>query len=246
MIVIPMAGLSARFFEAGYDKPKYMLEAHGKTLFEHSVESFERYFKNRPFLFVVRDVYDTPAFVTESAEKLGIADFRVVILDQPTRGQAETVFLALRQASIEDGPITIFNIDTFRPGFRFPPKEEIGDGFLEVFKGTGDNWSFARPVDDRSRQVAETAEKRPISDLCSTGLYHFSSANDFKRGFEHYRNLPKEQWAKGELYVAPIYNQLINSGKTIFYSLIPHDAVIFCGTPQEYQEFVDGSSSQGL
>lgn len=240
MIVIPMAGLSARFFKAGYDKPKYMLEAHGKTLFEHSVASFERYFKELPFLFIVRDVYDTPAFVTESAEKLGIADFRVVTLEQETRGQAETVFLALQQANVDDGPITIFNIDTFRPGFRFPPEEAIGDGFLEVFRGTGDNWSFARPVDGQSLQVAETAEKRPISDLCSTGLYHFSSANDFNKSFEHYRNLPQEQWAKGELYVAPIYNQLIKSGKTIFYSLIPRDAVIFCGTPQEYQDFLDG------
>ncbi|EII5689729.1 capsular biosynthesis protein, partial [Vibrio parahaemolyticus] len=26
MIVIPMAGMSSRFFKAGYDKPKYMLE----------------------------------------------------------------------------------------------------------------------------------------------------------------------------------------------------------------------------
>ncbi|EGR1720790.1 capsular biosynthesis protein, partial [Vibrio parahaemolyticus] len=25
MIVIPMAGMSSRFFKAGYDKPKYML-----------------------------------------------------------------------------------------------------------------------------------------------------------------------------------------------------------------------------
>ncbi|EGR2739468.1 capsular biosynthesis protein, partial [Vibrio parahaemolyticus] len=29
MIVIPMAGMSSRFFKAGYDKPKYMLEATG-------------------------------------------------------------------------------------------------------------------------------------------------------------------------------------------------------------------------
>ncbi|EOA0230274.1 capsular biosynthesis protein, partial [Escherichia coli] len=36
MIVIPMAGLSSRFKKAGYVKPKYMLEAHGKTLFSHS------------------------------------------------------------------------------------------------------------------------------------------------------------------------------------------------------------------
>ncbi|TOH10549.1 capsular biosynthesis protein, partial [Vibrio parahaemolyticus] len=44
MIVIPMAGMSSRFFKAGYKLPKYMLEAHGKSLFEHSLRSFESYF----------------------------------------------------------------------------------------------------------------------------------------------------------------------------------------------------------
>ncbi|TOM80696.1 capsular biosynthesis protein, partial [Vibrio parahaemolyticus] len=59
MIIIPMAGMSSRFFKAGYDKPKYMLEAHGKTLFEHSVESFEALFLDTKFLFIVKDVYNT-------------------------------------------------------------------------------------------------------------------------------------------------------------------------------------------
>ncbi|MBD6989485.1 capsular biosynthesis protein, partial [Vibrio parahaemolyticus] len=44
MIIIPMAGMSSRFFNAGYDKPKYMLEARGVTLFEHSILSFKKYF----------------------------------------------------------------------------------------------------------------------------------------------------------------------------------------------------------
>ena len=67
MIVIPMAGMSSRFFKAGYDKPKYMLTAHEKTLFEHSVNSFEKYFSKEDFLFIVRDVFETVEFVKERA-----------------------------------------------------------------------------------------------------------------------------------------------------------------------------------
>lgn len=242
MIVIPMAGLSSRFFKAGFDKPKYMLKAHGKTLFEHSVGSFEHYFQTHPFLFIVRDIYDTPAFVHEQCEQMGIANFRVVTLEQETRGQAETVYLALQKAKIDKGPITIFNIDTFRPGFRFPAPEAVGDGFLDVFEGSGDNWSFARPAGDGSLRVIETAEKQPISNLCSTGLYHFSDLSDFMLSYEHYLSLPQERWAKGELYVAPLYNYLITLGRTIFYNLIPQKDVIFCGTPDEYQDFQDSSN----
>lgn len=54
-----MAGMSSRFFKAGYDKPKYMLEATGITLFEHSVLSFKNYFERESFLFIIRDKYDT-------------------------------------------------------------------------------------------------------------------------------------------------------------------------------------------
>lgn len=123
MIVIPMAGMSSRFFKAGYTKPKYMLEAHGETLFTHAVKSFDAYFSTTPFLFIVRDIFETAEFVQAEASKLGIKEFYISILQQETRGQAETVTLGLDLLSKQvnyQGEITIFNIDTFRPHFRLP------------------------------------------------------------------------------------------------------------------------------
>ncbi len=78
MIVIPMAGMSSRFFKAGYTQPKYMLEAHGQTLFEHSVNSFAAYFASTPFLFIVRTVYDTAAFVREKRLSLALNSFTLL------------------------------------------------------------------------------------------------------------------------------------------------------------------------
>ena len=97
MIVFPMAGLSSRFFNAGYQQPKYMLTAHGETLFAHAVKSFKHYFDSEEFLFIVRDLYQTPHFVTEQAQLLGIKNFQIFILEQATRGQAETVTLGLEK-----------------------------------------------------------------------------------------------------------------------------------------------------
>ena len=65
MIVIPMAGLSSRFFDAGFDKPKYALEAHGRTLFFHSVGSFGHYFDEVPFLFITLETYGATDFIRE-------------------------------------------------------------------------------------------------------------------------------------------------------------------------------------
>lgn len=237
MIVIPMAGLSSRFFKAGYELPKYMLEAHGECLFDHSVKSFEKYFDSVKFVFILRDVFSTPIFVKQRIAKLGIKDYDIVILNEETRGQAETVTLGLAEYRDSTEAITIFNIDTFRPDFIFPNLHDLGDGYLEVFQGTGDNWSFVRPINNSSTKIDLTTEKNPISDLCCTGLYHFENIQSYFSAYDHYVSLPKEQWAKGELYVAPLYNYLIINKKDIHYHQIPRHDVIFCGTPDEYLAF---------
>ncbi|ETX12580.1 dTDP-glucose pyrophosphorylase [Marinomonas ushuaiensis DSM 15871] len=238
MIVIPMAGMSSRFFKAGYTQPKYMLEAHGKTLFEHSVESFKSYYKSKRFLFIVRDVFNTVDFVKKTAESLGISDFKIIVLNQETRGQAETVTLGLSEITYQ-GPITIFNIDTFRPNFKYPNLNKLGDGYLEVFQGEGDNWSFVKPLNELSHKVTQTTEKNPISDLCCTGLYYFSSVNDYLDAYNDYLAKPENEWEKAELYVAPLYNHLISEGKNIHYNLIKRRDVIFCGVPDEYIYFLE-------
>lgn len=237
MIVIPMAGLSSRFFNAGYTEPKYMLPAHGMPLFDHAVLSFKAYFSNTQFLFIVRNLYNTPEFVAKRCQALGIADYKIVVLEQDTRGQAETVYLGLDEVN-DECPITIFNIDTFRPNFILPEIASHADGYLEVFKGEGSNWSYAKPASATSNVVVATAEKNPISDLCSTGLYHFAHAADFKRAFEQEVRKPVSEWQKAELYIAPLYNDLIQAGKDIRYHLIERDQVIFCGVPSEYDQFV--------
>ncbi len=243
MIVIPMAGMSSRFFKAGYTKPKYMLEAHGQTLFDHSVKSFQAYFSTLPFLFIVRDVYETETFVKKQAQKLGIKEFYIVVLEKETKGQAETVTLGLelleQQRPDYQGPITVFNIDTFRPNFKFPEVSHRGDGYLEVFRGSGDNWSFALPEKEGSTKVIKTAEKNPISDLCSTGLYHFNRKQAYLDAYQAYVAKPQQEWEKGELYIAPLYNLLIEKGLEVHYHLIERSEVIFCGVPQEYTDFLN-------
>ncbi|GHZ42503.1 hypothetical protein VCSRO173_3305 [Vibrio cholerae] len=242
MIVIPMAGMSSRFFKAGYDKPKYMLDAHGETLFAHAVKSFQAYFKSKPFLFIVKDSFETPSFVLEQVKKLGITEYYIEVLQQDTRGQAETVYLGLKQLFSNQcdyvDEITVFNIDTFRPGFKFPNVINESNGYLEVFKGEGDNWSFARPESSNSNRVIETAEKNPISDLCSTGLYHFEKVYYFFDAFDEYIKLPKGSWEKGELYIAPLYNLMIKKDLVVRYHLIDNEDVIFCGVPSEYDYFL--------
>ncbi len=234
MIVIPMAGMSSRFTRAGYDRPKYMLPLTGRSVFAHAVESFAAYFATLPFLFIARDVAGTGAFVAEQCTMLGIARARTVMLEAPTAGQAETVEQGLLQAGVAaDTAITIFNIDTFRPGLRLPdaPWTAGSAGFLETFRGAGANWSYVRPAPGPEPLALETAEKRPISDLCCTGLYHFAAAGDFLAALAAERAAPSSP----ELYVAPLYNHLIARGRRVHYTVVPEAELVLCGVPSEYE-----------
>ncbi len=112
---------------------------------------------------------------------------------------------------------------------------------LSVKHGKGDCWSLAKPESPLSTKVVKTAEKYPISDLCSTGLYYFSDYKLFIESYEQYVQQPIETWAKGELYIAPLYNYLIKKKKNIHYHLIQRDDVIFCGVPDEYTAFLETS-----
>ncbi|EBU4654731.1 TPA: glycosyltransferase family 2 protein [Citrobacter braakii] len=229
MIIIPMAGLSSRFFKAGYTEPKYKLKAHDKTLFEWSVKTFEQYYQSEKFIFICRDVYDTPAFVEAELQHMGIKDYEVVVLTAETRGQAETVFLALDKVP-DNEPIVIFNIDTHEKHFEFAT--EANDAYLEVFKGEGEHWSFAQPKGNTTL-VERTTEKVRISDLCSNGVYGFKNKETFTNAYiELIRSNP------GELYIAPMFNFIIAKGMRVRYKLVEHSDHIFMGTPAEYTDFL--------
>ena len=232
-----MAGLSRRFREAGYALPKYMLPLGEATCFDYAIASFEQCFAQEEFIFVIRDEASTADFVRHRCERLALK-FTIIALATTTAGQAETVEMGIDAADVAaDRDIAIFNIDTFRPGYRPPSAASRGDGFLEVFEGDGNNWSFVEPRPSSACGVLRTTEKDPISRLCCTGLYYFSRADDFRWALARERTSPGRRLR--ELYVAPIYNHLIKAGRDIRFNLIDASAVVFCGVPEEYVRLRD-------
>lgn len=232
-----MAGLSSRFMKGGFTLPKYMLYVKEKSLFNLAVSSFEQYFDSCRFIFVARDVYDTPRFIEEECRLLGIKDYKIVVT-RPTRGQAETVFKGIQEADIlPNESILIFNIDTFRPAFSFPENIDKWDGYLECFVGSGVNWSYAETEDGSpDSKVIRTAEKNEISNYCSTGIYFFKKASDFINAYRESETSLID--GVKELYIAPLYNFLIREGKDIRVNIIRQDEVTFCGIPQEYIDYL--------
>jgi len=241
VIVIPMAGLSARFARAGYQLPKFMLGAHGETLFTFAMASFARYFRNEPFLFIPRAGHSAREFISQQCRHLGIVNFRIVELSAETRGQADTVAHGLEASGVTgETPLTIFNIDTMRRAYRHPIEQQQYNaaGALEVFAAAGTHWSFVRTVSPESPVAVEVAEKRRISDLCCTGNYTFASAGMYLELTERLRKrLAADPTI--EMFVAPMYNDLISAERTVVVSRVPSTDISVFGTPEEYLRFLE-------
>lgn len=230
MIIFPMLGKSSRFFDVGYKKPKFQLALGNETVFTKVVKSFDKYFDSSHFLFLVRDDFSAKDFVSKELIDLGIQDYRIKIFTEETLGQADSVIKGTLDYS-GNTSIIIFNIDTIRKNFFMPSSELFADGFLEVFKGEGNGWSFVEPGLDSN--VLRTTEKDRISELCSNGLYGFKSLSDFRDSFYEVEQTHIE--SKTEIYIAPLYNQLIKSGKKIKYRLVDQSNIEHCGIPEDYE-----------
>ena len=102
-IIITMAGLGSRFRKAGYNCPKYMIDAKGRTLFDWSMDSLIGYNKIvSRYVFVVRKEDEAEAFIKEHCARYGIHDVKIVEIDRMTDGQATTCMLAIPYCNLNE------------------------------------------------------------------------------------------------------------------------------------------------
>jgi dTDP-glucose pyrophosphorylase len=235
--LITMAGEGTRFRNSGYRVPKMLIEVRGKTLMEWSVESLPLEICTQLIFVILQQDEDNFSVSTVINELYGGGSFNLTFTYLPsiTRGQAESALIAA--ASLDsDEPLLIYNIDTM---FRSKTlkksllRKDV-DGVIGCFYATDPRYSYARL--DNEGYVIETAEKRVISDLALTGLYHFNHAGDFvdvaKFAIEQNRRV------NNEFYIAPLYNDLIARGRRFIVDPVLEIHVL--GTPEELQIFERG------
>lgn len=236
MLIFAMSGLSQRFARAGYALPKYMLPLGSCYVFDAAVAGLLHAFRSEGIALAYRAETQTREFVASRLNDLGTRDIRCVELDSPTRGQAETIFHASKALGIAPGePLRIFNIDTFNFDHTRSRFLDAGDGYLETFIGGGQNWSYVLPHATEAHLVNTVREKMQISNLCCSGFYSFTQYRDFCEAYSIALAEYEIGGAQSELYVAPLFQHMINNGRSIFYDVIPKESLIHCGLPQEYE-----------
>lgn len=238
-----MAGLGSRFSAAGYDIPKPFIPVHGTPMVGHVLDNLG--IGSARFVLVAQRDHEpwVNSLLESRSDGTGMACHWI---DGLTEGTACTVLNA--RALIEtDSPLLIANSDQWvRHGIGAmvaDARERALDGSIMVFRESGDpKWSYARCGPDGL--VREVAEKVPISDLATVGIYYFRDGRDFVAAAE--RMIQAGDRVNGEFYTCPVYNYLIADGARVGVCEINREWMHGLGTPADLAEFLASEDAESL
>ena len=231
-VVVAMAGFGSRFERAGFQVAKYRIRARGRTLFEWSIRSLSSFFDDL-FVFACLESHDTE-WIRDTALGLGIRRVAFHTRREVSKGQAETVHDAI-SAIDTPGHLWIYNVDTYVARGLAPQQISGAAGCVPVFASTSQNMSFVQF--DEASDVIRIAEKEPISNWATVGLYGFANAAEFRRLYREAYIEGRLRLAAREMYVAPIYELMLAEGKRVVAPKLRPEDVHILGTPAELCTF---------
>jgi HAD superfamily hydrolase (TIGR01509 family) len=209
-VVIPMAGEGSRFQKAGFNLPKPLIDVNGKPMIVRVIENLNICAN---FIFLVQKAH-LEKFPIELVLRHIKPNCHVVVVDKLTEGAACTLLLAKRLIN-NNLPLLIANSDQIvewdSPEFCYSLQETNADGGILTFKANHPKWSYAKT--NAHGIVTEVAEKRPISENATVGIYWYKRGSDFVTYAE--RMIQKDIRVNGEFYICPIFNEFIQDDKTI-------------------------------
>jgi len=230
-VLIPMAGAGSRFQQAGYTFPKPLIDVKGKPMIQTVVDNLN---VEANFIFVVqkehREKYNLDALLN-----LITPNCKVVETNSLTEGAACTTLLAKEHIN-NDYPLLMANSDQFiewdSNEFMYKMIEQNIDAGILSFKSTHPKWSFAKV--NEFGHVTEVAEKKPISDIATAGIYYWAKGSDYVKYAE--QMISKNIRVNNEFYVCPVFNEAIKDNKKIKTFNI--EKMWGLGTPEDLQYFL--------
>ena len=109
--------------------------------------------------------------------------------------------------------------------------DDISGGIV-TFEATHPKWSFAKLGNDGF--VSEVAEKKPISNIATAGIYYWTHGSNYVKYAE--QMIEKDIRTNNEFYVCPVYNEAIQDGKKV--KIFQIEKMWGLGTPEDLEVFL--------
>ena len=209
-VLIPMAGAGSRFEAAGYTFPKPLIEVRGKPMIQVVVENLNC---ESPHTFLVQQQH-REKYNLDTLLNIISPDCNIIEVNGITEGAACTTLLS-KDIINNDNPLLIANSDQYvdwnTSEFLYKMQEQDADAGILTFESTHPKWSFVKI--DEDGDVIEVAEKNPISNIATVGIYYWKRGSDYVKYAE--KMIEKNIRHNNEFYVCPVFNEAIKDGKKI-------------------------------
>ena len=231
-ILIPMAGRGKRFEDAGYSFPKPLIDINGKTMIQIIIENLN--FSAEHILICQKEHYEK--YALKELLDLITPNCKIIQVSEITEGAACTALLS-KESINNDEELIIANSDQWvnwnNQHFLSFLRDNDADGGIVTFYSTHPKWSFVK-LDDEGK-VTIVAEKKPISNIATVGIYYFKKGKYFVEAAE--QMIGKNIRTNDEFYIAPVYNEMIQSNKKILN--YPIAEMRGLGTPEDLSKFME-------
>lgn len=226
-VLIPMAGLGSRFIEAGYKKPKPLIDINGVPMIKAVVDSLGI---DGNYIFIVQKEHSVKYHLLDVLDSIA-PGCNIVELDGHTDGAARTALTASHLID-NDRPLIIANSDQIVKWQGQVFAKLVTDwNVVALFEAEDPKWSFAKI---ENNLITEIAEKKVISNNASVGIYGWSKGSDYVK----YARLmiARDIRTNNEFYIAPVYNGAIADGKKVHPFFV--EKMHGTGTPEDLTEYL--------
>jgi HAD superfamily hydrolase (TIGR01509 family) len=230
-VLIPMAGAGSRFEKAGYTFPKPLIDVRGKPMIQWVVDNLNVEAK---YIFIVQKSHFEKFNLKETINNF-CPNNEIVQVEGITEGAACTTLLA-KDFINNNESLIIANSDQFveweSDEFIYSCTASDVDANILTFKSTHPKWSYVKV--NEMGNVVEVAEKKPISDIATVGIYYWKNGSDYVKYAE--QMISKNIRVNNEFYVCPVFNEAINDNKKVKTFNI--EKMWGLGTPEDLEYFL--------
>jgi HAD superfamily hydrolase (TIGR01509 family) len=234
IILIPLGGTGERFKLKGYDLPKALIVVDNKPIIYHLIDNLVLTHNIHSVVIPYHIDYANYNIESNLKNRYKNVNFQFIVLQNNTRGAADTIRIALNVINIPDCPVLCIDGDNFYTTDII--NSWNGANMVFSFRDASPiaRYSYISPVDNTT-YINNIIEKEKISNLACCGSYGFKSWKQLLQ----YINIiiDKNITQKNEYYTSIVINEMIQSDINFIFKTIQNKHYYSLGTPEQVDEY---------
>lgn len=231
-ILILMAGSEKDFTEKGY--PKYLIEIQNKPMIQRTIELLETVGDN--ITCIIRKDDQEKYFLGDTL-KILCPKCKIIEVAGDTKGAVCSALFAIDEINNDEELLLINGSQLIKtdisPAIEDFRKRNLDGGIVTI---NAVHPKYSSVLLDENNLVVQTSEKRPISNMASTGCCYFKKGADFVGAA--FAVIEKDVNTQGQYYISATFNEMILNNRKIGVFEIPKKDYLTFSNYQMYEKYL--------